>query len=67
MVWIGALVHALGEAVSYVGGAREEFPFVEDDEFKIRERLGGRDIMKPEIASLVALLDEPIPGKPTGS
>jgi hypothetical protein len=61
VVWVGALLHAAGEAVSYVRGAREEFPFVEDDEFMIRERLGGREIAKPEIASLVALLDEAIP------
>jgi len=67
VIWAGALLHALGEAVSYVRGGREEFPFVEDEEFMIRERLGGREITKPEIASLVALLDEPIPRKVGGS
>ena len=67
VIWSGALLHALGEAVSYVRGGREEFPFVEDEEFMIRERLGGREITKPEIASLVALLDEPISDKMAGS
>ena len=33
------------------------FPYVEDDEFLIRERLGGRPLKRPEVAALVALLD----------
>ena len=58
VIWCGALLHALGEAVSYVRGARKEFAFVDDEEFLIRERLGGRAIRDPEIATLVARLDD---------
>lgn len=52
-----AVVHALGEAGSYLLGPKEDFPFVEEDEFMIRERLGGRSLTRPEVASFVALLD----------
>ncbi len=57
VVWLYALVHAFGEAVSYVLGPRTDFPFVEDDEFLIRERLGGKS-MRTEIAEFVSLLDD---------
>ena len=56
-IWCYALLQALGEAGSYLRGAREDFPFVEEDEFLIRERLGGRPLTRPEVAALVALLD----------
>jgi hypothetical protein len=62
VVWCSALCHALGEAVSYLRGECEVFPFVENEEFFIRERLGGRAIRHPEVARLVALLDEPDSG-----
>jgi hypothetical protein len=62
VVWVCALIHALGEGASYLRGAREDFPAVEDDEFLIRERLGGRPLTRPEVASLVALLDDPVDG-----
>jgi hypothetical protein len=58
VIWCFALLHAVGEAVSYVRGACKEFPFVEDEEFLIRERLGGHAIRNPEIAALVARLDD---------
>ncbi len=58
-IWGWAALHALGEAVSYVAGARASFPFVEDEEFFIRERLGGRALGDARIAALVARLDTP--------
>ena len=57
VIWWCALVHALGEAVSYLRGPRESFPSAEADEFMIRERLGGRPLTRAEVASLVNLLD----------
>ena len=57
VIWVCALIHAFGEAGSYLRGSRDEFPFVEEDEFLIRERLGGRVVRRREIASLIALLD----------
>ena len=62
VIWCGAFLHALGEAASYLMGACEEFPFVEDEEFLIRERLGGHALRDPEIAALVARLDGALPG-----
>jgi hypothetical protein len=57
VVWSVGLLHALGEAVSYVRGPRSPSSFTESEEFFIRERLGGRPIGKVEIARFVALLD----------
>ena len=57
VIWLGAVAHAVGEAVSYSRGARSTFPFVDDDEFLIRERLGGRAVTRPTVASLLSLLD----------
>ncbi len=57
LIGICALLQALGEGGSYLSGAPEEFPFVEEEEFFIRERLGGRPLTRPEVAALVALLD----------
>ena len=48
----------VGEAVSYLTGSVTEFPFVEDEEFLIRERLGNRELGHPDVAARVALLDD---------
>jgi hypothetical protein len=58
VVWVGALMHAIGEGASYLLGPRVDFPVVESDEFLIRERLGGRPLTRPDLAALVALLDD---------
>lgn len=53
-------LHAAGEVVSYVlGSAPAEFPFVEREEFLIRERLGNTTPRDPDIAWLVRQLDAP--------
>lgn len=52
-----ALSHAIGEGAAYVLGQKTEFPFMEDEEFLIRERLGGVPLEDPRIAGLVAGLD----------
>lgn len=57
VVLIGAACHAGGEALSYLGLERTEFPFVEHEEFMIRERLGGRALTLPHVAALVGELD----------
>ena len=63
VIWCIGLLHALGEAVSYVRGACKEYPFVDDEEFLIRERLGRHAIRDPEIAALVARLDDAGPSR----
>ena len=57
VIWCIGFFHAVGEAVSYVRGACKEYPFVDQEEFLIRERLGRHAIRDPEIAALVARLD----------
>jgi hypothetical protein len=57
VAWIWALGHALGEGTAYLGNEAEEFPFTEDDEFMIRQRLGRRSVDDPEIAAWLQLLD----------
>ncbi len=64
VVWIYACTHATGEAASYLGAPAAEFPFVEEDEFLIRERLGDRDLHHPDVAALVSLLDQPVETPP---
>ncbi len=64
LIGVCALLQAFGEAGSYLRGPQEEFPFVEEEEFFIRERLGGRPLTRPEVAAFVALLD---PADPASS
>jgi len=52
-----AMGHAIGEGTAYLGGEIGEFPFTEEDEFMIRQRLGRRDVGDPEIAAWLQLLD----------
>lgn len=54
---IWALAHAAGEGLAYLGGERTEFPYTENDEFMIRERLGRHPVDDPEIMEWLALLD----------
>jgi hypothetical protein len=62
LAW-GAL-HATGEIVSYLRGtAPDDFPWVDSEEFFIRERLGRIPLTDPDIAALVAQLDGP-PSRP---
>ena len=58
VIWSYACTHAFGEAVSYLTGSIAEFPFVEEDEFMIRERLGGRALGNTDVAARVARLDD---------
>jgi hypothetical protein len=64
VIWYGALLHAVGESVSYVVGPVEEFPFVEHEEFMIRERLGRHTIADPDVSAFVARLDDAPPESP---
>lgn len=57
LAFVYGFLHAIGEGLSYLGGEKEEFPFVEEDEFLIRERLGGHPLADPRIRDLVARLD----------
>jgi len=57
VVLAGSACHAAGEFLSYVGVVRTEFPFVEAEEFMIRERLGGTALRIPHVAALVRELD----------
>ncbi len=52
-----ALTHAFGEGAAYLLGSQEEFAFMEDEEFMIRERLGGVAVTDPLVAGFVAELD----------
>jgi hypothetical protein len=52
-----ALSHALGEGAAYLRGGKEEFAFMEDEEFMIRERLGGGAVEDPRVAGFVEELD----------
>lgn len=55
VVLIGAACHVAGECVAYAGLGREEFPFVEQEEFLIRGRLGRHSV---PVAEVVPLLSE---------
>jgi len=57
VAWIWALTHALGEGAAYLRGEVGEFPYTEEDEFLIRERLGRHGVGDPEIGAWLALLD----------
>lgn len=52
-----ALCHAVGEGASYLLGRKSDFPFVEEDEFLIRERLGV-PLRDPRIRGFVDRLDD---------
>ena len=52
-----ALSQALGEGAAYAFGGQEEFAFMEDEEFMIRERLGGVAVEHPRVAGFVKELD----------
>lgn len=67
VLWAWSALHAAGEMVSYLrGSAPAEFPFVEREEFFIRERLGSHRVTDPDIAWLVSRLDAPAPA-PVGA
>jgi hypothetical protein len=57
VAWMWALTHALGEGAAYLSGEADEFPYTEEDEFLIRERLGRHGVGDPEIGAWLALLD----------
>lgn len=52
-----SLGHAIGEGSTYLFGAPGEFSFTEDDEFMIRERLGGVPLSDERIRGYVEMLD----------
>ena len=53
-IWLESLAHAAGEAVGYLSGPRDEFGFVDEEEFMILERIGNRRMTDPRIAGFVA-------------
>lgn len=55
VIWIQSLAHAAGEAVGYLSGRRDTFPFVDLEEFMVLERLGDHPLSDPRLASFVAL------------
>ena len=57
VMWVWAFLHACGEATAYLLGEKEVFPFTEEDEFMIRERLGGVALSDRRIRTLVDQLD----------
>jgi hypothetical protein len=59
VVWIIGLLHAAGEAMSYLIGGGDKFPSLENQEFLITERLAGKPVGQPEVARLLALLTDP--------
>lgn len=54
-LWLQALAHALGEAVGYLNGPKDVFDFVDDEEFMILERLGGRSPRDPQLAGYLTV------------
>lgn len=60
-LWFMSLAHALGEAAAYIGFGREEFEFLEIEEFMLLERLGRHPLNDPRIARFAALARE-VPG-----
>lgn len=54
VVVVGAVCHVLGECLAYLGAARDEFPFVEREEFLVEGRLGGHALTLPHVALLLA-------------
>lgn len=54
VVLMGAACHVLGECLAYLGAGRDEFPFVEREEFLIEGRLGGHALTLPHVAALVS-------------
>ena len=55
-VGVGAICHVVGECLAYLGLGRDEFPFVEREEFLIAGRLGGHPVTQPTIAAFLAQL-----------
>jgi hypothetical protein len=53
-IWLESLAHAAGEALGYLSGPRDEFGFVDEEEFMILERIGNRRISDPRTAGFVA-------------
>lgn len=53
-IWLQSLAHAAGEAVGYLRGPRDEFDFVDKEEFMILERLAGARLTDPRIADFVS-------------
>lgn len=52
-----AAVHAAGEAAAYLAGPVDVHPFVEDEEFMIRERIDDEPLHDARVAGWVAALD----------
>ncbi len=60
VLWLQSLAHSLGEAVGYIAGPKDVFDFVDDEEFMILERLGGKFPKDERIARFVAMAS-PVP------
>jgi hypothetical protein len=54
-LWLQALAHSLGEAVGYLRGPKDVFGFVDEEEFMITERLGGRSLRDPRLRRYIGL------------
>lgn len=60
-LWLQSLAHALGEAVGYIAGPKDTFDFVDEEEFMILERMGGKVPKDPRIARFVSLASPILP------
>jgi hypothetical protein len=54
VIALQSLAHTAGEAIGYLRGPRDTFPFVDLEEFMILERLGGRPLKDRRIAAFAA-------------
>lgn len=61
-IWLQSLAHTAGETANYFFGPREEFDFVDLEEFMILERLGGMLLGDSRIAGFVAAALPIVPG-----
>ena len=54
LLWIQALAHAFGEARGYLFGCPDDFTFLHDEEFMIKERLSTVPLTNAMVARFVA-------------
>lgn len=59
-----SLAHTFGEAVAYLGWGKELFPFQDEEEFMVTERLAPERPRDPRIAGFVAKASPILPRRP---
>ena len=55
LLWMGALMHASGEAFGYLTGPKDTFDFVDAEEFMILERLSNTPLANRRISRYIEL------------